>query len=181
MAIALEDKVNVESPSVRYPEGRIKDNPGDGTGTPVDVNTYGDFHQFFARLLVEGSVIPNGIFENAYDGFQYIEALKKMIGKIVLDIGDWNMFSNANPVTFSIPLTIDRKKVRGVKVIIKSDDLGAGDYTLLPLEMGGHWVINNLSSGNSITLSRDGGGQFQAVNYQNTSWNRGWIEIDYVP
>lgn len=82
MAIALEDKPNVDPPSALYPNGNIRDNPGDGSGTPVNALVHADFHQFFARLLVEGVVTPNGQPENAYTGFQYIEAFKRLAGDI---------------------------------------------------------------------------------------------------
>lgn len=83
MAIALEDKTNVDAPSALYPNGNIRDNPGDGTGTPVNKEVYADFHQFFARLLVEAVVTANGQPDNAYTGFQYIEALKTLISTLV--------------------------------------------------------------------------------------------------
>jgi len=76
MAIKLENKQNVLAPTGTYPYGNIKNETGLGDGTPVDVNTYADFHQFFARLLFKSGITPNGLPENATNGFQYYEALK---------------------------------------------------------------------------------------------------------
>ncbi len=76
MARSLQNKPQVEAPSARYPEGRIKDDDGSGTtGTPVNEDVYGDIHQFFARLMAENGITPNEIPDNAYDGFQLIKAL----------------------------------------------------------------------------------------------------------
>lgn len=85
MAIALENKTNVDAPTVAYPFGKIRD--GEDTGTPVNTEVYGDLHQFFAKLLDEANITPNGQPENATDGFEYIEALQKLINP------EWVTFS----------------------------------------------------------------------------------------
>ena len=77
MAIALQDKTNVDAPSVDYPFGKIRD--GEDSGTPVNTEVYGDFHQFFAKLLNEAGITPNGQFDNDDNGFQYVNALKQLI------------------------------------------------------------------------------------------------------
>lgn len=79
MAIPLSAKQNTVTPAFPYSFGRIKDNPGDNTGTPVDEPVYGDFHQFFAVLLNAASVTPNGLNENGSNGYQYLQALQNMI------------------------------------------------------------------------------------------------------
>jgi hypothetical protein len=82
MALAINDKQNTDAPSALYPQGNIRDNDGTGNGTPVNKQVYADFHQFFARILVEAGISPNHIPENAYDGFQYIQALKNVAGDL---------------------------------------------------------------------------------------------------
>lgn len=80
MARSLRNKPNTEHVSITYPFGRIKDDDGTGlVGTPVNENVYGDFHQFFAKLLDEAGFSPNELPENEYDGFQFINALKTLI------------------------------------------------------------------------------------------------------
>jgi hypothetical protein len=83
MAIKLENKTNVEAPDVNYPYGRIKDETTPGTGTPVNVQVYGDFHQFFAKLLAEGGVTANNLPDNATNGFQYFLALRNLFAEII--------------------------------------------------------------------------------------------------
>lgn len=82
MAIALQDKTNVDLPSVEYPYGKIRDNTGSNNGTPVNTLVYGDIHQFFARLLVDAGVVANGLAENATNGFQYNQALLVLTGSV---------------------------------------------------------------------------------------------------
>lgn len=77
MARDLEQQVNVEAPSADYPNGRIKDNSGIGDGTFVDELVYGDFHQFFAKLMRDANVTPNNLPDNTSNTFQLNEALKK--------------------------------------------------------------------------------------------------------
>lgn len=79
MAIALENKSNVDPPDSDYPYGRIRNNPGNNTGTPVNEQVYGDFHQFFARMLDQADVVANGLPDNDYSGFQYFEAMEQII------------------------------------------------------------------------------------------------------
>jgi len=83
MAIRLQSKPNVTSPGAPYPYGDIKDNPGDGSGTPVNRLVYGDFHQFFAKLLADAGITGNDLPENTTNTFQYILALNAIIATAV--------------------------------------------------------------------------------------------------
>jgi len=83
MAIKLENKPNVAAPSATYPYGAIRDNTGSNDGTPVNTAVYGDFHQFFARMLGESGVTPNGLPDNQTNGFQYFEALRSVISSFI--------------------------------------------------------------------------------------------------
>lgn len=75
MARDLQNFPNIIAPSSDYPSGRIKDDPGDGTGTPVDEETNGDLQQFFAKLLREDpDTTPNDLPDNTTNGFQLYEA-----------------------------------------------------------------------------------------------------------
>ena len=51
MAIKLEDKTRVDAPDYDYPFGKIRDKTESEGGTPVNTEVYGDFHQFFAKML----------------------------------------------------------------------------------------------------------------------------------
>jgi len=103
--IKLENKSNVNAPNATFPYGSIKDDTGVGDGTPVDVQVYGDFHQFFARLFNSSGLVANGLIDSEANGFQLYEALLKVetnlalinqssINKILarLDGGDFNQF-----------------------------------------------------------------------------------------
>ena len=75
--IKLENKKNVTAPDANFPFGNIKDDSGLGDGTPVDLEVYADFHQFFAKLFNLSGLTSNNLPESETNGFQYIEALKK--------------------------------------------------------------------------------------------------------
>lgn len=79
MARSIVNKVNVEAPDSDYPYGRIKNNTGTNNGTPVNENTYGDFHQFFAKMFAESGLVYNELPDNDYSGFQFFEALIQVI------------------------------------------------------------------------------------------------------
>lgn len=81
MAIGVENYVNASAPSGAYPKGQITDDPDGIAGTPVDVNTYGDIHQTFMRLLLEVGVTANILPDNNTNGYQYFNALKTLMGR----------------------------------------------------------------------------------------------------
>lgn len=102
MAIKLEDKTNVDAPDAAYPFGKIRDNNGSGNGTPVNSQVYGDFHQFFAKMLAESGVTVNGLAENQTNGFQYFEALLRNISQRITTRIGTNLNNEINPGIFSI-------------------------------------------------------------------------------
>lgn len=75
----LKNKTNIIAPGGDYPYGRLKDNPGNNTGTPVDENLLGDASQFFEKIMAESGITPNNLPENSAAGFQLFDALKKVI------------------------------------------------------------------------------------------------------
>lgn len=84
MAIPLSSKTNVVAPGGDYPYGNIKDNDGSNNGTPVNVEVYADFHQYFARMLGESGIVANGLPDNSANGFQYYLALLERINTLSL-------------------------------------------------------------------------------------------------
>lgn len=79
MAINLRLKQNVLTPNSEYPYGAIQDDTGANNGTPVNTEVYGDFHQFFAKMFAASGLTYNNLPDNAYDGFQYYDALVAVI------------------------------------------------------------------------------------------------------
>lgn len=222
MARKLSTKPNVVAPAAPYPYGRIKDDTGANDGTPVDEQVYGDFHQFFERLMALASVTFNGSPENSTDGFQYNIAFEKLVrmfqasytekgvalfatlGEMValsstspedkmvnprtlyfsskiahtetrlttkiVDIGDWNMDANDTKI---IAHGVDFETIRGVDVIIRNNTASV----LVPLSRSG--TVELINSTN-ITLGRITSGFFDIVDFNSTSYNRGWIKITYA-
>jgi hypothetical protein len=111
---------------------------------------------------------------------QILETNQNLLMKMkVLEIGDWNMDANAS---VTIPHGLTRTKVRAVKVIVRND----ANTASFDLSMAGNLADPDLLNGGfnnmgnvSITLVRRTGGQFDSVNYDSTSYNRGWVVIWY--
>ena len=97
MAIGLANFPNVLPRDSDYPDGRIKDNPGDGTGTPVNQFTNGDIQEFFAKLLRLSGAAPSGLPENEYTGHQYIDALTALLDS------EWIQSTDASVVHVTTP------------------------------------------------------------------------------
>lgn len=176
----LRNKTNVIAPTSIYPYGRVKDNPGDGTGTPVNEQVYGDIHQFFEKLMADAGMAANNAPESVYDGFQLNEALDRIfLPKKVIQIGDWNMDADQfRSVAHGLPNYL---KIRRVNITIIHDN--GTTYSPLDLPQSGlngtvEGGITNINSVN-IDLYRFTTGQFDSVNYDSTSFNRGFITIEY--
>ncbi len=95
--------------------------------------------------------------------------------KVVLEIGDWNMYNVTGTGSKEIdlvPYGIDPEKVRSVFISIRSD---AGTV-FRDLYISGH-IVAWLSTG--IEISREAAGTFDSTSYDSTSFNRGWITIEY--
>ena len=93
----------------------------------------------------------------------------------VIEIGDWNMDATST-ATVAHGLTL--ANIRSIRVIIQNDDgntvnnLNVDNSTA----QGGYWT----AGATNVTLSRITSGLYDGVSYDATSYNRGWIVIDYV-
>ncbi|MBN1185774.1 MAG: hypothetical protein JXB49_26060 [Bacteroidales bacterium] len=92
--------------------------------------------------------------------------------RAVVEIGDWNMDTEALK-SVSLPMAISG--IRSVSIIIRFD---SSQYMIYrDLLQDGYFEIqwNGI-----IVLHRNESGVFDSDAYDNTSYNRGWIVIDYV-
>ena len=76
MARSLLNKTRVASPNGNFTRGRIQD--GSTTGTPVDEEIYGDFHQFFELMSLEAGITFNEIADDQVTN-QFFQALINLI------------------------------------------------------------------------------------------------------
>jgi len=116
------------------------------------------------------------------DASSFVGAIKETgtgagtVRKKILDIGDWNM--DSTPAA-DVAHGLTASKIRSVSILIRPD---VGD-TLLPIEYtggadtpSGFYQIQGIN----IFMARVTGGSFDSTNYDSTSFNRGWITIEYV-
>lgn len=101
----------------------------------------------------------------------------------VVDIGDWNMDTTSiKQITHGLVAT----KIRSVTAVIRSDD--ANDRFPVPCANATTSVVDLFFPSNSapsaisnavIVIARTTGGMFDSVNFNSTSFNRGWVTIMY--
>ena len=89
----------------------------------------------------------------------------------VLSIGDWNMDTGA---TKTVPHGLTLADIRGISAIIRHDD-GGQVYELEYAGAGGASANDTL-----VTLVRVTASTFDTAAFDSTSYNRGWITIQYV-
>lgn len=95
----------------------------------------------------------------------------------VIDIGDWNMDADA---TVAVAHGLTLANIRGASAMIRRDDnAGYFDFAATTNTIASAQRAITLD-GTNITLSRQGGGFFDGVDYNLTSYNRGWITVHYV-
>jgi len=104
--------------------------------------------------------------------------------KVVIEIGDWNMDASSSTIrTYAPPLL---STIRSVQVFIRKD-AGEAVQALYPL---GQWLdsgvpaggFNLIDTGGGIVqyqLFRINGSMFDSTAFDQTSYNRGWITVEY--
>lgn len=99
------------------------------------------------------------------------------LNTIIVDIGDWDMDADA---TATISHGITQTKIRAVNVLIRDDtstnvyDFNAGNTT--------ETTIRSIRlTSTSVVLARGTSGLFDNTSYNTaTSYNRGWVVIQYI-
>jgi len=93
----------------------------------------------------------------------------------VIDIGDWNM-DNDGTTTVAHGLTL--ANIRSVAITVRND--ADTVHYQFPYVAGGVAMSGSGYIGaTDITLSREDAGTFDSVDFNSTSYNRGWIVIIY--
>lgn len=154
-----------------------------------------DIVQLFQKLMKNKGTIPNGLYDNETNGYQFLDALRYYIEftvmtdythfkrKEILPIGNWNMTTTENR---SIPHGLSETEmltIGNIDVMIYADSIG--DYGIQPLNsLGGMWVQNgsvSYVSDENINIYRNPAGDFATLGrHSAASYNRGFITFDYI-
>ncbi len=100
------------------------------------------------------------------------------LNETIIEIGDWNMDSTG---TLNVAHGLTYTKIRGVHGVIK-DDAGTNYYPLTT----GYDIASSMDASiyafdtTNVKLTRKASGFFDSVNFDSTSYNRGWITIKYT-
>ena len=230
MARGISNLTNVDAPGGAYPYGRVRDNPGDNSGTPVNEAMLGDILQLMHALMAEAGLTFNGQPDNLVDSFQLYDAFKgavrnqtattsafgtvqiatqaetdtgtddarmvtplklattptvlhvdgsTIVRRKIVDIGDWDMDGTA---ILSVAHTIgDFKKIRSVQAFVRNDT----DTLYYPLNTLNFYTGTaeggvNYWDTSIVRLGRITGGDFDSADFNATSYNRGYIVIEYT-
>lgn len=117
--------------------------------------------------------------ENGVEGLRGVDAQGNAVPlKKVLNIGDWNMDSS-NSVSIAHELTFS--KIRNVRALIRRDDDAVHD-DLTGTGLGGTTIMGGIRcDATNVILTRVTGADFDSANYDSTSFNRGYIVVEYLP
>ena len=91
----------------------------------------------------------------------------------IVNIGDWNMDADTS-ATIAHGIA-DYTKIRAINVMIRNDAT-----TSVSCLIGVYGTIGTVDSTN-IEIIRVTAGAFDSVNYDSTSYNRGYITIQHIP
>ena len=98
--------------------------------------------------------------------------------KKIIDIGDWNMDTTTTVLVAHGLTATQSAAIRSVSVIIRDDGSTTTNpigITSLSLPQGGIVSVDT----NNVQLERLAGGIFDSTSFDATSFNRGWITIEY--
>lgn len=159
MAVGVANLVNTETPDADFPFGDLRDNPGDGSGTPVNRLMLSDPLQFFEKLMSEAGVTPSGIPDSEYSGWQLYDALRAIFPlreKIITTT--WNMDTTASiAVAHGVANFLNIRRVDAVVLnntnVAMVNIRGIADASI------------GFIDATEISLSRDNGGFFDSASY----------------
>lgn len=138
---------------------------GNATGVGVGRSASANAFEVEGAIYSTLAMIPTGgITENGV-------TLKRK----VINIGDWNMDATS---TVSVAHGVTSANIRHVSVLIRADT-GTNVYNLTvdsTPSVAGYWYFDSTY----INLGRLAGGGYDNTNFDATSFNRGYIYIDYV-
>ena len=136
--------------------------------------------------LVDGDLIPVLDSETAVDAdknktvaFSTLANTIFSLNVKVIEIGDWNMDTTAAK---NVAHGLDYTKIRSVSGIIRNDP----DTTYSPIGIVSsdgnelHVYIDNIGSLNVSMERLPSPSIFDTINYDSTSFNRGWLTILYA-
>jgi hypothetical protein len=127
---------------------------------------------------VTGDVTGNADTATQADGIKETGAAAAVVHKKIVEIGDWNMNTLTN---VNIPHGLTLSKIIAVNILIR-DDSGL----LYPLTHQTSAAEYDLSNGwyhigaTIVSMFIRSSGWFGSYGYSSTSYNRGWITIEYV-
>lgn len=132
---------------------------------------------------IQSTLIPGQIVKVGSTGLVSQDLGDTLITKVI-DIGDWNMDSISTAhISHGIS---DYTKIRNICVLIRND---ANDKYLNILSSIGsvegsykpNGYINGVGvlSTSQVSLARELGGYFDSTDFDSTSYNRGWVTIQY--
>ncbi len=168
MARSILDLDNVDPADYDYPYGKVRDVSalGASDGTPVNEAAIGDVLQFFQKLMDEASVVPNGLPDNNYSGFQLFQALEDLLpaikyrGNTVYTDGNNLPVTNISSTYWVANWPTVSTEIEILSNIFSDDIVSFGDE--MPI-------------GTTISISQTG--QFNPINFVLNSTNAGGLPL----
>lgn len=121
-------------------------------------------------LTITDAVSGSGLFDYS----EIVDGVNAGLKTKIVDIGDWNMDITAT-INIAHGIT-DWTKIRTVNIIIRNDT-DSLRYPFVSNQSDGSYQIGSTN----IALQRIASGAWDNANFDSTSYNRGFITIDYLP
>lgn len=170
----VDANVSISLSGAQVPVWVIVESQQGGQTTFTDGNDY-DF-QTIEKFVLQAGLSGSGIAN--YDG----ATVKRITKRKIVNIGDWNMYSTGGTGTKSVAhglSSTDWKKIKSISVLIRNDADNAytplNSVNSIGLPNGGitDYGATNINLLRALTLD------FDSASYDSTSYNRGWVTIEY--
>lgn len=143
--------------------------PVSGQYIPISGLVGGDLPPYRRLRLLEGLAF----LKRTSAGAESLSSTTRLYRKVI-EIGDWNMDSTANlAVTHNITTW---KGIRNISIVIRDDN----DTTYYSSNGDGNNEIGVSSfTSTVVNLARKNTGTYDNTSFDSTSYNRGWLLIDF--
>jgi len=182
MSIPISDfDGSVVAPNADYPNGNIKDRVAGVSGTRANAKSNSDIFQFFQKLMIDAGLTANGQFDNATNGYQYVQALLLKIESVTDPIA-----SNVSTNTADIATNTSSITALNTQVGLNTSDIitlfsAISGINTIPAWSNATYATSWAAGGSPVKYTKDSAGRVYMQGFAVTTGTPGAATVLTLP